>query len=92
VSKALGSGTQMINEAGELVETDPVMNLHKIRSIGYIKELIAWNPDGNFDRISAMGMVMIYRQHLLKYDVKDLIQQKKTIYNDPFFNRYVKAK
>lgn len=92
VSKALGSGTQVLNEAGELIETDPVMNLHRVRSIGYLKELIAWNPDGNFDRISAMGMVMIYRQHLLKYDIKDLLHQKKTIYNDPFFSRYANSK
>lgn len=42
-------------------------NLRKIRSVAYIQELIAWNPDGNFDRVSAMGMVMILREERLKY-------------------------
>ena len=37
-------------------------NYQKIRSIGYIEEAILWNPDGNFDRISAMDMVMILRE------------------------------
>ena len=38
-----------------------LLNLHKIRSIGYIKEAIAWNADINADRVSAMGMLMILR-------------------------------
>lgn len=42
------------------------MNYEKIRSIAYIEECIAWNPDGNFDRVSAMDMVMIYRQDILR--------------------------
>ena len=52
-----------------------VPNLRRIRSIGYIKECIAWNPDGNFDRCSAMDMVMILREDRLKlidkYDERD---------------------
>lgn len=41
-----------------------VPNLLKIRSIGYIEECIAWNSDGNFDRCSAMDMVMLYREDI----------------------------
>ena len=48
-------------------EEDGLSNLHKIRSIGYLKEAIAWNPDGNFDRISAMGMLMILREEVRQY-------------------------
>jgi len=40
------------------------LNYEKIRSIAYIEECIAWNADGNFDRVSAMDMVMIYRQDI----------------------------
>lgn len=47
-------------------DEDGVLNLQKIRSVGYIKEAISWNPDGNFDRVSAMGMVMIQREEHLK--------------------------
>ena len=47
-------------EEGEEKE-EVLLNLHKIRSIGYIKEAIAWNADINADRVSAMGMLMILR-------------------------------
>lgn len=46
--------------------------LTKIRSIGYIEECIAWNPDGNFDRVSAMDMVMLLRE-----DVKTRVDSYK---------------
>lgn len=44
-----------------------LLNLHKIRSIGYLDECIEWNSDGNFDRVSAMGMCMILREEIRKY-------------------------
>lgn len=37
----------------------PLLQLHKIRSIPLLKELIYWNIDGNYDRVSALGMLMI---------------------------------
>lgn len=43
------------------------LNMHTVRSVPYIEELIAWNSDINADRISAMGMLMIYREDRLKY-------------------------
>tara|TARA_R110002049_G_scaffold231127_1_gene403369 strand:- start:15887 stop:18235 length:2349 start_codon:yes stop_codon:yes gene_type:complete len=43
-----------------------IPNLRRIRSIGYIKECIAWNPDINTDRVSAMDMVMILREDRAK--------------------------
>jgi hypothetical protein len=42
------------------------INLRKIRSIGLLKEALYWNPDGNFDRVSAMGAVMLARAELYK--------------------------
>lgn len=48
-------------------EETGILNLHKIRSIGYIEECIEWNIDGNFDRVSAMGMCMILREDIRKY-------------------------
>lgn len=47
--------------------TSSYLNLHKIRSVALIKEAIGWNHDGNFDRISALGMLMIYREDRIKY-------------------------
>lgn len=41
-----------------------VLNLRRIPSLGYLEELLAHNFVGNFDRISAMGMLMIYKKEL----------------------------
>jgi intein/homing endonuclease len=43
------------------------LNMHCERGIAYIEELIAWNIEINADRVSAMGMLMIYRADRLKY-------------------------
>lgn len=49
--------------------------LRTIRSLGYLEELYEWNPDGNFDRVSAMGMVMILRKERLKMITQDLEEE-----------------
>jgi len=64
------------------------LNMHKIRSIAYVEELIQWNPDGNFDRISAMGMTMIYREDLKRFETKSQETHIKTLADDPFFSRH----
>lgn len=50
---------------GDGNETNTII-LRTIRSLGYLEELYEWNIDGNFDRVSAMDMVMILRQDRLK--------------------------
>ena len=60
------------------------LNMHCIRSIAYVEELIGWNQDGNFDRISAGGMLMIYREDRLKY-----IQQRDNKTKDDEFDEYI---
>lgn len=62
----LSSATiQDYNENGEQVGEK--LNMHTTRSMAYLEELIAWNSDINADRVSAMGMLMIYREDRLKY-------------------------
>ena len=63
------------------------LNMHKIRSIGYLKELIAWNPDMNADRVSAMGMLMIYREDLAKFEIRQFSKKVQTKARDKFFSR-----
>ena len=78
-NKALGTyATEPVNKWGrELIKTwllEPavsaisgdVMNLHKVRSIPLLKELIEWAPDVNCDRVSALGMLMILREDMMK--------------------------
>jgi hypothetical protein len=71
-------------------------NLHKIRSFGYIEEAIKWNSDGNFDRISSMGMLMILREERKKrtQQAKENKNKKlKQLSEDPFFTKnYTKVK
>lgn len=57
--------TQEYNEDGEQIGEK--LNMHTIRSVAFIQEMIKWNKDMNADRVSAMGMLMILRQDRLKY-------------------------
>lgn len=83
------------NDKGELVETE-ISNLYFLKSRAAIKELIAWNPEGNFDRVSALGMVMLYREHLLVLyggNVQEGTQEPEDyLGNDDFFKRNYKRK
>ena len=65
-----------------------VPNLRRIRSIGYIKEAIAWNPDINTDRVSAMDMVMILREDRKRYI--DRFEENKI--EDPINSTIIKVK
>ena len=65
-----------------------MINVYTIRSIGYIKECLAWNGVINADRISAMNMVMLYDEALNNFDKQVTVEQKiKTLAQDDFFNR-----
>ena len=63
-----------------------LLNLHKIRSIGYIKEAIAWNSDINTDRVSAMGMLMILRADRERLEVS-IETKEDTLSTDDFWDR-----
>ena len=39
-----------------------VPNLYNIRNRALLKELIQWNPYGNYDRIMALVQIMLYRE------------------------------
>lgn len=76
------------DELGNIIEQPKLLNLHKVRSIGYVKELIAWNPDDNFDRVSAMGMLMILRADREKFEQRKYEDKVQTVLDDPWFNRF----
>lgn len=68
-------------------------SLYTLRNRALIKELMLFSPDGNFDRIRALGMVMLYRQQfLILYggDVKggnENYNDEDDLSNDPFFTK-----
>jgi len=81
------NNTYLDEETGEEIERVPLNNIQKIRSIAYMKEALAWNPDANFDRISAMGMVMILREELSKFEAGESVKIVRTKSKDDFFGR-----
>ena len=80
--------TEVEDEETKEIKSLFISNLRRIRSVGYIKECIAWNPDGNFDRVSAMDMVMILREDraklLDKYEERD--NSNNGMMNDEFID------
>lgn len=62
------------------------LQIHKLRCLPLIREAILWNTDGNFDRISAVGMLMIAFNDKEKYNVEST-EDYKTLSKDPWFLR-----
>ena len=77
------------NEQGELITTTKPL-LYTIRNRALLKELLLFNSEGNFDRISAMGMLMLYREDRI-VTLKDNLQNNKVpdnyLGNDKFFTQ-----
>lgn len=80
---------------GEETEVD-IPNLFTLRSRAFIKELINYNSEGNFDRISAAGMLMLLREdRIILYQGKVSKEKQEAansnyLGNDPFFKRNYK--
>lgn len=77
------AATEMVNRyARELIKSwmleqavgkeEGVTNTHTIGSPALLKEMIYWNKDGNFDRISALGMCLILREDRAKIIYEEL--------------------
>ena len=70
-----------------------VPRLFTVRNRALLKELINYNSEGNFDRISAMGMLMLLREDkMIKYQGNISKEKQEKAYsdysgNDPFFKK-----
>lgn len=70
-----------------------VPRLFTVRNRSLLKELINYNSEGNFDRISAMGMLMLLREdRMIRYQgniSKEKQEKANSSYdgNDSFFKR-----
>lgn len=75
---------------GESTEVT-IPNLMFVRNRAFLQELVSYNPLGNFDRIRAFGMLMLYRQEkiiLYQGDMNRTIDEeryKDQAENDEFF-------
>lgn len=84
--------TTIVEVDGEPQEMQ-TYNLYSLKNRALIKELISYNPLGNFDRISAMGMLMLLREDKLILYNGDVSREKSErnsnsyLGNDPFFKK-----
>lgn len=75
-----------------------IPNLYTLRSRALIKELILYNSEGNFDRISSMGMLMLLREDKMILYNGEVSRSKEEeasasyLGNDPFFKKNYDAK
>ena len=75
-----------------------VPRLFTLRSRALIKELINFNSEGNFDRISAMGMLMLLREDRMILYQGNISRSKSEeanrnyLGNDPFFQKNFRRK
>lgn len=75
-----------------------IPNLYTLRPRALIKELILYNSEGNFDRISSMGMLMLLREDKMILYNGEVSKSKEEdasasyLGNDPFFKKNYNAK
>ena len=84
----------MLTRYNEDSEDDTSLKLHHVRSIPYLEECVAWNSDGNFDRVSAAGMLFLLREDRVKRTSSMKTNQDnkiKKMSEDNFFNKNWKA-
>ena len=67
-------------------EKEGLLNLHKIRSVALLKELISYNDTGNFDRVMAFMMVMYHLEETKKIKVEKE-RRVSTIYDQSFWSK-----
>ena len=62
-------------------------NLTKLYSEALLEELISYNDTGNFDRVMAFGILMLYRQQLHHIHVKKKTElaRKNLLFPEPIF-------
>lgn len=77
----------LVNEDGEEVDAGRP-KLYTMQGRAALKELASWNSLGNFDRVSALGILMLYREEKVIYNTPER-QENKNNYlgNDPFFEK-----
>lgn len=88
---ARGLIAQYLLESTNNPDKPEELNVHKLRCLPLIKEMILWNAEGNFDRVSAFGMLMLLYYEKKKYMVDGTYQLgKSSINEDPYLQKIFK--
>lgn len=77
----------MTDAYGAKEEGKTILNLHKIRSIGLLLEAMKYNQNGNFDRISCGGMLMLIREDRQKF-IENVMNSENKPMNGLQFDSY----
>ena len=76
---------------GKEIQTEvQVPNLYRIRNRALLKELVLWNPQGNFDRIMSLVQLMLYREEkmvLYHGDLKHTEEVASGMENDDYWDK-----
>jgi hypothetical protein len=64
--------------------------LHTMRQVALIKELIAWDPENNFDRVDALSMLMLAFEENEKYNNIEYINEKADLNKMKYFGKWFK--
>jgi len=85
---ARGLTAQYLLESTNNSEKPEELFVHKLRCLPLVKELVLWNIDGNFDRVSAFMMLMLLYYEKKKYMVDGTYQlAKSSIEEDPYLQK-----
>lgn len=77
---------QWLYEERDDIDGNKIMNLHTIKSIPLLKEMIAYNWEGNYDRVIAFMLCILQSKEMHRMHVQD--SNPQTILDmDPFFSR-----
>ena len=84
----IGNKSKGVNATLEVT----IMNLQRIKNLALLIELSQWNPDGNYDRVSSLGMLMIAREDRMITYGGDIERAKnrdniKDLADDDFFKK-----
>jgi hypothetical protein len=97
IAKWLLTPQKIITEENGEEKTIIKHNLDFIKNMALLLELSQWNPWKNFDRVSALGMLMLLREDKLrlmggKYDDRDSIEDDPDdLLNDEYFKNNYKG-
>lgn len=67
------------------------IQLHRFRCLPAIKEMVMWTQEGNYDRVSSLGALMLIMYDRERYNVEST-QDHNNLAMDDFFTRNYNAK
>lgn len=69
------------------IEGNKIFNFHTIKSIALLKELIAYDIEGNYDRAIALMLCILQTKELHKVHVDNMTNSSNSWGNDPFLKK-----